>query len=162
MISYKGNLSILLVFPVMAQMVGIIDIPGLTAQVAAMTQLVANFKPPTVAASLSFLATLTANIQATVSYPVVQISAELLAKLALFKARLELILQITDIVFGGSVRLYEYDGAAGNFGPDLTSALAGPEADGGVAADRSTFALVLLAEGGTSGETTLRALRSGV
>ena len=33
---------------------------------------------------------------------------------------------------------------------------------GGVAAGQSTFAVILLAEGGTSGETTLRALRSGV
>ena len=162
MIDYKGKLSILLVFPVVGQMVGMIDIPGLTAQVAALAKLVADFKPPTIAAGFQFVANLTSQLQAAVEPPVLQISAELLAKLALFEARLELIIKIVGILTGGSVRVYEYDGLAGSFGPELTTTLAGPDVDGGVAADQSTFALVLLAEAGSSGEIAIKAMRAGV
>lgn len=161
MISYKGKLAVAVAIPIVAQLLGAIDIPGMTAQVAALAQLVVNFKPPTVAASVTFALNLLAQAQATVSYPVLQISAELVAKLALLKARLELVIKITDLLAGGSVRVYEYEGAAGNFGAELGATLAGPEASGGVAPSRATFAVVLLAEGGTAGETTLKILRSG-
>lgn len=161
MISYKGKLGLLVAIPVLAQMVGMIDIPGLTAQVAALAQLVANFKPPTIAAGFQFVANLTAQLQVAVEPPVLQISAELLAKLGLFKLRLELILKIVNLVTGGSVRVYEYDGAAGTFGAELGATLAGADADGGVIPTQPTFAVVLLAEGGSAGETGLRILRSG-
>lgn len=162
MIDYKGKLSILLVFPVVGQMVGMIDIPGLTAQVAALAKLVVDFKPPSIAAGLEFAANLTAQLQAAATPPSLQISAELVAKLALFKARLELILKIVNLLTGGSVRVYEYDGLAGSFGPELTTTLAGADADGGVSAGQSSYALVLLAEAGSSGEIAVKAMRAGV
>lgn len=162
MISYKGKVGILVAFPVFVQVLGILDIPGLTAQVAALANLVANFKPPTVAAGLTFAANLLAQINATVSYPVLQISAELVAKLALLKVRLELALKIADLVASGSVRLYEQEGTAGTFGPEWTAQLASADADGGIAASQSTYSILLVAEAGTAGATTLKTLRSGV
>lgn len=163
MISYKGKLGLVVAIPVLAQMIGMIDIPGLTAQVAGLVQLVANFSltPPTIAAGFQFVANLTAQLQVAVEPPVLQISAELTAKLALFKLRLELILKIVDLVTGGSVRVYEYDGPAGSFGPELGATLGGADVDGGIAPAQQTFAVILLAEGGSSGEVALKTLRGG-
>lgn len=161
MISYKGKVGILVAIPVFAQLSGIIDIPGMTAQVAALAKLVVDFKPPTIAAGFTHVANLTAQLKVAAEPPVVAISAELLAKLALFKVRLALILKITEQVFGGSVRVYEYDGTAGSFGAELGAALAGPDEGGGIDPTQSTFAVLLVAEGGSAGETTLKILRSG-
>jgi len=111
---------------------------------------------------LSIVAALGAAIQAGFQPPAFDFKANLLLKYGLLKARLELLLKIKDVVFGGSVRLYEYEGQAGTFGSDLGASIAGPAVDGGITPTQQTFAVVLLAEGGTAGETTLKALRGGV
>lgn len=161
MISYKGNLSITVAIPVFAQLLGALDIPGLQAEAAALLQATVTFTPPSLLGVAAVMAAISAAISAGFQPPAVDFKGLLLVKLGLLKARLELLLKIKDLLAGGSVRVYEYDGAAGDFGAELGATLAGPEASGGVAPARGTFAVVLLAEGGTAGETTLKILRSG-
>lgn len=162
MISYKGKLGVLAALPIFGQLVGTLDIPGLTAEVAAVLKASITFTPPSIVGILTVTGAIAAALQAGFQPPAIDFKAVFLAKYALLNARLQLILQITNLIAQGSLRVYEYEGAAGNFGLELSTTLAGPDADGGVAAGQSTFAVILLAEGGTSGETTLRALRSGV
>jgi len=161
MIDYKGKLGVAVAFPVIAQLLASLDIPGMTAQVAALGQLIANFKPPTVAAGITFAANLTAQINATLNYPVLAISAEIALKLALLKARLELVLKIVNLITQGSLRVYEQQGTAGTFGAEWTLTLAGTEATGGIPPAQSTYAVILVADAGTAGETTLKFLRAG-
>jgi len=162
MISYKGKLGLTAAFPLLLQLIGAIDIAGLQAEVAALLQASVTFTPPSIVGVLSIVAALGAAIQAGFQPPAFDFKANLLLKYGLLKARLELLLKIKDVVFGGSVRLYEYEGQAGTFGSDLGASIAGPAVDGGITPTQQTFAVVLLAEGGTAGETTLKALRGGV
>lgn len=162
MISYKGKLGLLAAFPVVGQLVAAIDIAGLQAEAAALLQASVTFTPPSLVGILAVVAAIGAAIQAGFQPPAVDFKANLLLKLGLLKVRLELLLKIADLLASGSVRLYEYEGAAGAFGTQLGATLAGPDVDGGVAPAQTTFAVVLLAEGGTAGETTLKTLRSGV
>ncbi len=162
MISYKGKVSAALAIPVFAQAIASLDIPGLQGQIAGLARLVLTFRPPSVAGTLVFAAKLAAAASVAVTPPAVSIVGELAVKLALLKAKLELILKLQKLLTSGSFRLYEYEGAAGAFGGELSATLAGPEPSGGIAPTQSTFAVLLVAEGGTSGEATLRALRAGV
>lgn len=162
MISYKGKLGLTAAFPLLLQLIGAIDIAGLQAEVAALLQASVTFTPPSIVGVLSIVAALGAAIQAGFQPPAFDFKANLLLKYGLLKARLELLLKIKDVVFGGSVRLYEYEGQAGTFGSELGATIAGPAVDGGITPTQQTFAVVLLAEGGTAGETTLKALRGGV
>lgn len=161
MISYKGKLAVGLAIPVLAQAVAALDIPGLEGQIAGLVKIIAQatIKPPSVAGTLVFAGKLLAQAQIAIVPPSLSIVAALDAKLALLNLKLALVLKIKDLLTSGSVRLYEYQGPASSFGPDLSAALAGADAGGGVAPTQSTFAIVLLAEGGTSGEVTLKALR---
>ena len=133
-VSYKGKLSAALAIPVLAQAVASLDIPGLTGQVAALLKITTTFKPPSVGGTLIFAANLAAAASVAIVPP----------------------------ALSGSLRVYEYEGVAGSFGSELTTTLAGADADGGIAPTQSTFAVLLVAEGGTAGATTLRVLRSGV
>jgi hypothetical protein len=162
MIAYKGKLGVVVALPIFGQLIATLDIPGLTAEVAALFQATVTFTPPSILGILSVVAALGAAIQAGFQPPAFNFQANLLVKYGLLKAKLELILKLTEAIVGGSLRVYEYDGVAGSFGSELATTLAGDDADGGVAPTQSTYAVVLLAEGGSAGETTLRILRSGV
>lgn len=162
MISYKGKLGLLAAFPVVAQLVGALDIVGLQAEATALAQATVTFTPPSVIGIGAVIAAVAAALQAGFQPPAVDFKAGLLVKLGLLEARVKLLLKITSLLVSGSVRLYEYEGQAGAFGTQLGATLAGPDVDGGVAPTQQTFAVVLLAEGGTAGETTLKTLRSGV
>lgn len=161
MIFYRGKVSAAVAIPVLAQAVASLDLPGLQGQIAGLARLTLNFKPPSVAGTLAFAGKLAAAAGVAVVPPSVSILGELQAKLALLKLRLELILKIKDLLTSGSLRLYEYEGEAGTFGAELSTTLAGPEVDGGIPPTRTTFAVLLVAEGGTSGEATLKILRKG-
>ena len=160
MITYLGKKKLAAALPVFAQLQAMIDLDGLKAEAEALLQLSVTFTPPSLDGILKFQAALTAALP-SFTPPSVDFKADLLVKLGLLKARIELIAKLTELVFGGSVRLYEYEGQAGTFGNQIGATLAGPDASGGVAPTQQTFALVLLAEGGTAGETTLKTLRSG-
>lgn len=160
-VSYKGKLSAALAIPVLAQAVASLDIPGLTGQVAALLKITTTFKPPSVGGTLLFAANLAAAASVAIVPPALSVLGELQVKYGLLKAKLELALTIQNLLTSGSLRVYEYDGAAGTFGAGLTTTLAGADVDGGVIPTQTTFAVVLLAEGGSAGETTLRVLRSG-
>lgn len=161
MISYRGKLSAALAIPVLAQAVATLDIPGLTGQVAALLKITTTFKPPSVGGTLLFAANLAAAASVAIVPPALSVLGELQVKYGLLKAKLELALTIQNLIASGSLRVYEYDGDAGAFGSELTTTLAGADVDGGVIPTQTTFAVVLLAEGGSAGETTLRVLRSG-
>ena len=163
MISYKGKLSLAVAIPVLLQAVLALDIPGIQGQVLGLIRAIAqiSIKPPTVAGTLLFAANLAAHASIAVVPPSVSIVASLEAKLALLQLKLQLMLVIKNLLVSGRVRVYEYDGGAGQFGSELATTIAGPEAEGGIAPGQSTFAVILLAEGGTAGETTLKTLRSG-
>lgn len=162
MISYKGKLGVLVALPIFGQLIGAIDIAGLTGEVAALLSASVTFTPPSVFGILAVMAAITASLQAGFQPAAIDFKANLLVKYGLLKARLDLILSITQAIAGGSFRVYEYEGVAGSFGSELTTTLAGADADGGIAPTQSTFAVLLVAEGGTAGATTLRVLRSGV
>jgi hypothetical protein len=162
MISYKGKLSVLAALPMFGQLVATLDIPGLTAEVAALLQASVTFTPPSIIGIGAVVAAIGAAISAGFQPPVFDFAGNFIVKYNLLKVKLELIIEITDLLASGSLRVYEYEGTAGAFGGELTATLAGPDADGGVTSSQSTFAVVLLAEGGTAGETTLRAIRAGV
>lgn len=161
MIAHKGKVSVAVALPVLAQAVASLDIPGLQGQIAGLARLTLNFKPPSVAGTLVFAGKLAAAAGVAVVPPSVSILGELQAKLALLKLKLELVLKIKDLLTSGSLHLYEYEGQAGTFGAELSDLLAGPEVNGGLPPTRSTFAVLLVAEGGTSGEATLKILRKG-
>jgi|GEM_PF-5649915 len=160
-VSYKGKLSAALAIPVLAQAVATLDIPGLTGQVAALLKITTTFKPPSVGGTLLFAGKLAAAASVAIVPPALSVLGELQIKYGLLKAKLELALAIQSLLTSGSLRVYEYDGTAGTFGAELGTTLAGADADGGVTPTQSTFAVVLLAEGGSAGETGLRILRSG-
>lgn len=160
-VSYKGKLSAALAIPVLAQAVATLDIPGLTGQVAALLKITTTFKPPSVGGTLLFAGKLAAAASVAIVPPALSVLGELQIKYGLLKAKLELALAIQSLLTSGSLRVYEYDGTAGTFGAELGTTLAGADVDGGVTPTQSTFAVVLLAEGGTAGATTLRVLRSG-
>jgi len=160
-VSYKGKLSAALAIPVLAQSVATLDIPGLTGQVAALLKITTTFKPPSVGGTLLFAGKLAAAASVAIVPPALSVLGELQIKYGLLKAKLELALAIQSLLTSGSLRVYEYDGTAGTFGAELGTTLAGADADGGVTPTQSTFAVVLLAEGGSAGETGLRILRSG-
>ena len=46
MISYKSKLGVLAALPIFGQLVGTLDIPGLTAEVAAVLKASITFTPP--------------------------------------------------------------------------------------------------------------------
>lgn len=161
-VSYKGKLSAAVAIPVLAQAVASLDIPGLTGQVAALLKITTTFKPPSVGGTLIFAANLAAAASVAIVPPALSVLGELQIKYGLLKAKLDLVLTIKDLLTSGSLRVYEYEGVAGSFGSELTTTLAGADADGGITPTQSTFAVLLVAEGGTAGATTLRVLRSGV
>lgn len=161
MISYKGKVGVLVALPIMAQLTALLNLAGLQAELAGLVALSFSYTLPSVEGIFQFIATLNAAIP-TFTPPTVDLKADLLVKIGLLQAKIELLLQITNLLASGSLRVYEYEGTAGAFGGELTATLAGPDADGGVTSSQSTFAVVLLAEGGTAGETTLRAIRAGV
>lgn len=162
MISYKGKLGLTVAFPLLLQLLGAIDLAGLQAEVAALLQATVTFTPPSIVGILGVVAAIGAALQAGFQPPAVDFKANLLLKLGLLKARLELLLKIRDVLLGGSVRVYEYEGPASAFGSELGATLAGPDVDGGITPSQQTFAVLLVAEGGSSGETTLKILRKGV
>lgn len=162
MISYKGKLGVLVALPIFGQLIGAFDIAGLTAEVAALLSASVTFTPPSVFGILTVTAAIATAITAGFQPPAIDFKASLLVKYGLLKARLDLILQITSALAEGSLRVYEYNGVAGSFGSELSATLASSDADGGVPSANSAFAVVLLAEGGSAGETTLKLLRSGV
>lgn len=161
MISYKGKVGVLVALPIMAQLTALLNLAGLQAELAGLVALSFSYTLPSVEGIFQFITTLNAAIP-TFTPPTVDLKADLLVKIGLLQAKIELLLQITNLIASGSLRVYEYEGTAGAFGGELTATLAGPDADGGVTSPQSTFAVVLLAEGGTAGETTLRAIRAGV
>lgn len=161
MIVYRGKLGVLVAIPVFAQLLGAIDLAGLAAEAAAVLQASVTFVPPSIVGILGVVAAISAAIQAGFQPPVFDFKASLLAKYGLLKARLDLLLKIQDLLTQGSFRVYEYDGLAGTFGDEWKVTLAGADVDGGIAPSQSTYAVLLVAEGGTAGETTLRVLRNG-
>jgi len=162
-VSYKGNLSAAAAIPVLAQAVATLDIPGLQGQIAGLIKAIAQVtvKPPSVGGTIAFAGKLLAAAQVAVVLPAISVTASLDAKLALLKLKLELALAIKDLLVQGSLRVYEYSGAAADFGDELGATLGGSDADGGLPSASGTFAVILLAEGGSAGETTLKILRSG-
>lgn len=147
MITYRGKKGFLGVFPVMAELLAAFDLAGLQGEIAGLLELTVTFTPPSAAAALEVVAAVTAALNAGFQPPAVDFKADLLAKLGLLQAKLELILAITELVASGSVGLYDFDGQAGNLGPELGNKLGGPEADGGIEPTEPTFAVVLLAGG---------------
>ena len=147
----------------MAQLVGTLDVSGLTAEVAGLLQATVTFTPPSLVGVLAVVAAIGASIQAGFQPPAFDFKVNLLVKYGLLKAKLELILSLTSLLTaGGSLRVYEYAGPSSNFGAELGATLSGDESSGGMQPSQSTFAVVLLAEAGSSGEATLKALRGGV
>lgn len=161
MITYRGKVGILQAFPIFAQLVGAIDLTGLAAEAAALLQASITFTPPSIVGILGVVAAIGAALQAGFQPPTFDFKANLLVKYGLLKLRLELLLKIVNLVTSGSVRLYEQEGTAGTFGSEWTATLAGGESDGGIAPTQGTYSLLLVAEAGTSGEATLKVLRSG-
>jgi len=161
MISYKGKLSILVALPLFGQLVATLDIPWLQAEANALLAATVTFTPPSIIGIGAIAAAVVAAIQAGFQPPVFDFKANLLVKLGLLKAKLELILKLSDLLAGGSVRLYEYDGASSGFGGQLGATLGGPEPDGGIPPAQQVFAVILVADAGTGGEVTLKAIRSG-
>lgn len=161
-ISYQGKLGALVAFPLVGQLVASLDVPGLTAEVAAVLQASATFTPPSVIGIGLVVNAVIAAVLGGFQPPVFDFAAALSLKYGLLKARLDLILSLTGLLASGSLRVYEFDGQAGDFGGDLATTLAGPDSNGGVAPAQSTFAVVLLAEAGGPDETLLKALRGGV
>jgi len=162
-ISYQGKLAAGLAIPVLAQAVAALDIPGLEGQIAGLVKVIAQatLKPPSVAGTVIFAGKLLAQAQIAIVPPSLSIVAALDAKLALLNLKLQLVLTIKELLTSGSLRVYEFEGQAGAFGPELGATLAGADVDGGVGAAKQTFAVVLLAEGGSSGEVALKTLRGG-
>lgn len=161
MISYKGKLSVLVALPIFAQLFGAIDLVGMNAEVVALFNASLTATPPSIVGIAAIAAAISAAISAGFQPPVFDFKANFLLKWSLLKARYELLLKLQNLVTSGSVRLYEYEGQAGAFGSELSTMLAGSEVDGGIPPTKSTFAVLLVAEGGTAGETTLKALRGG-
>lgn len=161
-ISYQGKLGGLVAFPLVGQLVASLDVPGLTAEVAAVLQASVTFTPPSVVGIGLVLSAVLSAVQAGFQPPVFDFAANLSLKYGLLKAKLDLILSLTSVLASGSLRVYEFDGQAGAFGGELGAKLAGPDGDGGVPAASNTFAVVLLAEAGGPDETLLKALRAGV
>jgi hypothetical protein len=161
MITYQGKLGAMVAIPVFAQIFAAIDLTALAAEVAALLQASLVFTPPSVFGILGVVAAITAAINAGFQPPAFDFKANLLVKYGLLKAKLELLLQIQNILLSGSFRVYEYEGEAGTFGAELGATLAGADVDGGIAPGQSTYAVLLVAEGGTAGETTLRVIRHG-
>lgn len=162
MISYKGKLSVLVAIPVLGQLIGTFNLPALLGELEAVYQMAVTFVPPSAFGIGQIVATILGILQAGLQPPALSLQADLFAKWGLLKAKYELVLTITSLVAQGSVRVYEYDGAAGTFGSELSATLGGADVDGGIAPTQQTFSLLLVAEGGSAGETTLRVLRSGV
>lgn len=162
MITYQGKVGILVAFPVFAQLVGAIDVAGLAAEAAALLQASVTFTPPSIFGILGVVAAIGAALQAGFQPPSFDFKANFLVKYGLLKLRLELLLKIVDLVASGSVRLYEQQGTAGTFAAELETTLSGTDAAGGIAPTQQTFAVILVAEGGSAGETTLKLLRSGI
>lgn len=159
MISYKGKFSVFVALPIFGQIFGAIDLTGMGAEVAALLEASLIATPPSILGIGTIVAAIGAAISAGFQPPALDFKANFLLKWGLLKARYELLLKLQDLVTSGSVRVYEYTGPAGSFGSELASTLAGADVDGGLTSTQSTFALVLLAEGGTAGETSLRAIR---
>jgi hypothetical protein len=162
MISYKGKLGVLVALPIFGQILGALDLSALAGEVAALAAATVTFTPPSVFGIVSVIAAITTALNAGFQPPAFDFKGNLLIKLGLLKAKYELLLKISTLLAQGSVRLYEYDGAAGTFGAELGATLSGADVDGGIAPTQSTFAVLLVAEGGSAGETTLKLLRSGV
>ncbi len=161
MISYKGKLSVVVAIPVLGQLIGTFNLPALLGEVEALYQVAFTFIPPSAVGIANILAVIGAAITAGLHPPAVNIQADLFAKWGLLKAKYELLLNITNLLAQGSVRVYEYEGAAGTFGSELGATLSGADEGGGIAPTQTTFAVLLVAEGGSAGETTLKILRSG-
>ncbi len=161
MILFRGKVPMLVAIPVFGQLSALINIDALKAELAGLLQLSINFTPPSIKGILDFTAALNLALP-SFTPPSVDFKADLLLKIGLLKAKIELILKITQIVFGGSVGVYEYDGLPGNFGPELNSTMLGPEPDGGLPPSKNIFGVILVAEAGTSGEVALKAVRQGV
>lgn len=161
MVTYKGNLSLLVAFPFLGQLVASFDLAGLAAEIAGLVELTATFTPPSVVGILGITGAVAAALQAGFQPPAFDLKASLGVKLGLLKAKYELLLKLSDLLASGSLRVYEYAGPAGQFGPELASTLAGADDAGGVPAGAGAFAVVLLAEGGSAGELTLKTLHSG-
>lgn len=162
MISYKGKLSIAQAIPIFAQVVATFDLPGLLGEIAALGSLVVTFTPPSVVGIGAILASIAAALQLGFTPPTFDLKGDLVIKLGLLQAKYDLYFKVANLLVSGSVRLYEYEGQAGTFGSELGATIAGPTVDGGIAPTQQTFAVLLVAEGGTAGETTLKALRGGV
>lgn len=161
MVTYKGKFSLLVAFPLLGQIAATFDLTGLAAEIAGLAQLTATFTPPSVVGILGITGAVAAALQAGFQPPAFDLKANLLVKLGLLKAKYELLLKLNDLLVQGSLRVYEFAGPAGQFGPELSSTLAGADDTGGVPAASQAFAVVLLAEGGSAGELTLKTLRSG-
>ncbi len=162
MISYKGKLGAFVAIPVLASIFASIDLAALFAEWNALLTLSVNYVPPSVFGILQFIGSLQAALSAGFQPPLIDIKADLLVKAGLLKLKYDLLVEVSKLAVGGSFRVYEYEGQAGAFGAELGATLAGPDVDGGVLATQNTFAVVLLAEGGSAGATTLKILRNGV
>lgn len=161
MITYQGKLSVTAALPIFVQLLGVLDLAGLGAEVAALLAATVVFTPPSIFGIAAVVAAIGAAISAGFQPPAFDFKGNLLIKYGLLKAKYELLLNITNLLAQGSFRVYEYEGAAGSFGSELTTTLAGPDVDGGITPTQTTFAVLLVAEGGSAGETTLKVLRSG-
>lgn len=159
MISYKGKVNLAVALPLVAQIAATFDLSGLAGEIAALGSMVLTFTPPSVVGIGAILASIAAALQLGVAPPTFDLKGDLVIKLGLLQAKYDLYLKVANLLVSGSLRLYEYEGKAGNFGPELSDLLAGPEVNGGLPPTRSTFAVLLVAESGTSGETTLKILR---
>jgi hypothetical protein len=164
-VSYKGQLGVLAAIPLVGTLLASIDLDALLGDITGIANLVITVTPPSIIAAAATVADLLAQIQAliTAGYqpPSVDVKADLGLKLVALQAKYDLLLQLTDLIASGSLRVYEFSGQAGQFGSELGATLGGTSDQGGVAAGQSAFAVVLMAEAGGSGEVALRVLRKG-
>jgi hypothetical protein len=102
-ISYRGKLSALLALPVLGQMSALLNLDGLKAELAGLLQLSVSFTPPSVDGIVKFTLALEAALP-SFTPPTVNFSADILAKIGLLQAKIELILQIANLLASGSLR----------------------------------------------------------
>jgi hypothetical protein len=157
-IRYLGKKAIGVAIPVLAQLLATFDLPGLAGEIAALATITVSFVPPSIVGILQLIADINAKIQAGIQPVTVQLNVDLIARLGLLKVKLALLLEITKLLLAAGVHAYVYEGPAAGMGPDLTDEFSPGPSQGGITAGGQIYSVVLVVE--ASNQVTVTAVKT--
>lgn len=156
MLRFLGKKNVAAAIPILATLHAAFDLPSLQGQVVALGKLIFNFTPPSVDGFKLGIGAITAAFP-KFNPPALTLKPDLVLRLGLLQAKLDLLLEISKLLLAAGVHVYAYDGKAEDMGTaTMTEFTPGPS-QGGIEGGENVYAVLLVIE--ASADVTVKAVR---